>query len=304
MDPSSTCNKLVNFFADHEKINKVKQWRKRIPRQEASDFMSWYYDVIAHIDELKKILCDNFYLCTHGQPGRFLALSILSKELMKLNNKGNNELHTCQKVMRHVDLRPKIFPDLAIYSEKNFCDWLYSKELVSVDVNFMNREDGESAFSIASKGESRICLNSETGLKKNIEEIVKTTVSEEGRINTFVEKIFKTISTNPIHSNVWLFAIPKNLIRNQGYLCKKYGVLAEPWKNPEEGIKILDELQQGEIRGVEVSPNDISNYQFRLFSSKLQEPGILSFHCPETTTTNYKKLKNEICSLAKEIHEI
>lgn len=273
---------------------------------------------------------DKYYVLTHGQMGELLPLAMLNKAFVKRDDALKSKLHKKQKFMYHPDTLPEN-KLTSIEYKNNGCEQ-YPNHVLSVDAWLKNTEAGESAYDylcerrasgmgvlkpITDKERDEERIEFVMGIVEDVFEVYLT----KNNSKQFVKEFKKIVKEQSPPSNLWIYAVPKEIIKEIGYLSRPFGVFVKKW-NTDKGIQILERMQEGELKGNYVGPGatcicgmdddsdsdgeDIGHthsYQMRLFTHELNDPRVKSFHVPEMSQEDYKKLKESIKTFANKFFD-
>lgn len=269
---------------------------------------------------------DKYYVFTHGQMGKLLPIAMINKEFKKREKDSAFKKNKNQKFMYHPDTLPEARLTPEKYKKESAEE--YSNYVLCADAWLENTENGESAKDYLYRRRTSgmgviepIQPGERIDFVMDIAENIFAIYLNPEDYNQFSLKFKKIVQDHSPRSNLWVYLVPKEIIKDVGYLSEPHGIFVEEW-DTDKGISILEEMQKGTLQGHHVDPEETCicglddesdsdgenighthSYQMRLFTHELNNPRVKSFHIPEMSQEAYKKLKENIKKFADDFFD-
>ncbi len=257
--------------------------------------------------EIKRLYGDQFYIFTHAQSTVWMTTTYLIKELVKTYHPETDS--TLFKYLRAPEA-------LKIDSEKlkkdikaGIDDHTLREGLQSVDAYFYsNTSGGESAIYFLLNNASVF-----TGYNSIIQKIVSEFLPKElahliPTIASKMEEINKGLASLVSCGNLFVFCVPKNLIKELGdavaYRSHPYGKMCSCHPGANH-LEILEKLQNDILDDTTKCTSSNPIPQYRLLTEEIKpENGIQSHFLTPFGKAKRKEIKGKVKALVKSIAEM
>lgn len=266
------------------------------------------FSVIGRALEIKNLYRHTHYVFTHGQASAISIANLLIKECMR---KFTPSLHQSFKI-------PFRQPHTVVYSENaddfvkkynatansNYADNNHNAEMISVDAQFWNGDQYESALDFFSTGTNINLNRGDSELIKIFKSIFMHYLPNHTLCNLFAERALKIAQQRKKETLVgvlYAICIPKTIVKDEkqnfAYHCHPFGKKCNcfPSKNR---IELLEDMQNDKLVCCTVG----TLTQYRLLTSRLvEEKNVRSFAISALPKNKRKFYRDQIQELVKEV---